>query len=60
VNVEKWQKFFSARPELGGWRVKKLGSFGDVAAVVFENPDASTHAYVMEDHAPSTGEYFVR
>ncbi len=40
VNVRKWQKFFSERPELWGWHVKKLGSFGDVAAVVFENPDA--------------------
>ena len=51
VNVKKWQKFFSARPELGGWRVKKLGSFGDVAAVVFENPNIGVRAYVIKSHA---------
>jgi hypothetical protein len=38
-NVHRWQKFFSQQPELALWHVRSLGSFGDVAAVVFENPD---------------------
>ena len=50
-NVKRWQEFFSARPELAGWQVKKLGSFGDVAPVVFENPDVSFHAsFVKSRH----------
>jgi hypothetical protein len=31
-----WRDWFTARPELAGWRVRRLGSFGDVEAVMFE------------------------
>jgi hypothetical protein len=51
VNVKRWQKFFSARPELAGWQVKTLGSFGDVAPIVFENPDVSFHASLLKSPA---------
>ena len=40
TTVNWWQRFFAQRPELSGWRVRKLGQYGDVEAVVFENPDA--------------------
>ena len=40
INVHRWERFFSGRPELALRHVRSLGSFGDVAAVVFENPDA--------------------
>ncbi|HUB32019.1 MAG TPA: glycosyltransferase family 39 protein [Bryobacteraceae bacterium] len=33
-----WRNWFRARPELAGWRVRNLGDFGDVEAVVFEKP----------------------
>jgi hypothetical protein len=33
-----WQHWFSARPELAGWRVRSLGAFGDVEVLVFEKP----------------------
>lgn len=32
-----WRGWFAARPELAGWRIRPLGSFGDVMALVFEN-----------------------
>jgi len=31
-----WVNWFSARPELAGWRVRGLGAFGDVEVLVFE------------------------
>lgn len=31
-----WRGWFGARPELAGWRIRPLGSFGDVAVLVFE------------------------
>jgi hypothetical protein len=34
--VHFWRNWFRARPELTGWRVRELGSFGDVFATVFE------------------------
>jgi len=34
--VHFWRDWFSARPELTGWRIRGLGAFGDVEAVVFE------------------------
>jgi hypothetical protein len=36
--VRFWRNWFSARPELKGWRVRELGAFGDVEALVFERP----------------------
>ncbi|MGJ5815386.1 hypothetical protein [Paludibaculum fermentans] len=36
LNVRFWQHWFSQRPELSGWKVRRLGSFGDVEAVYFE------------------------
>ena len=36
-NVERWRNFFSQRPELADWDIKKLRKFGDVEVVVFEN-----------------------
>jgi hypothetical protein len=34
--VDFWRGWFSARPELAGWRIRSLGPFGDVAVMVFE------------------------
>ena len=33
-----WRNWFSARPELAGWRIRGLGAFGDVEVLVFERP----------------------
>jgi len=33
-----WRDWFAARPELAGWRWRRLGPFGDVDVVVFEKP----------------------
>ena len=41
VNVNWWTRFFLGQPALAGWRSRKIGPFGDVEAVVFENPLAS-------------------
>jgi hypothetical protein len=41
-NVWFWQKWFAARPELAHWRIQRLGPFGDVEAVVFEEPSAES------------------
>jgi hypothetical protein len=54
TNVKKWQRFFAARPELAGWRIKTLGTFGDVAAVVFEPPDAGAKLFMIQDHVVTT------
>ena len=48
INVNRWQYFFSQRPELAGWHSKKLGGFGDVEAVVFENPDERLRSATAE------------
>ena len=37
-NVWHWQKWFAERPELAGWRNRRLGPFGDVEVAVFERP----------------------
>lgn len=37
-NVWFWRRWFLQRPELSGWRSRRLGSFGDVEAVLFERP----------------------
>jgi Dolichyl-phosphate-mannose-protein mannosyltransferase len=34
-NVEFWRRWFAARPELSGWRNRRLGLFGDVEVAVF-------------------------
>jgi hypothetical protein len=39
-NVEFWQRWFAARPELHGWRNRGLGSFGDVEVVAFSKSGA--------------------
>jgi mannosyltransferase len=31
-----WQDWFAARPELAGWRSRKMGPYGDVSIVIFE------------------------
>ncbi len=49
-NVNRWQYFFSRRPELAGWHIRKLGGFGDVGAVLFENPDAGLRGVVTEQN----------
>jgi uncharacterized membrane protein len=36
--VRFWRNWFSARPELAGWRIRGLGAFGDVEVLVFERP----------------------
>jgi mannosyltransferase len=43
-----WREWFSARPELAGWRIRRLGPFGDVEAFVFERdaPRAAKRAGV--------------
>src|SRR5580658_5358393 len=33
-----WRDWFQAQPELAAWRNRRLGSFGDVEAIVFEKP----------------------
>ncbi len=38
--VEFWQKWFAARPELAGWNNRRLGLFADVEVALFENPQA--------------------
>jgi hypothetical protein len=35
-----WQQWFAARPELAGWRSRRLGPFADVEVTLFENPEA--------------------
>ncbi len=35
-SVLAWRGWFAARPELAGWRNRRLGPFGDVEVVVFE------------------------
>ena len=37
-SVLHWRDWFRAQPELAAWRNRRLGSFGDVEAIVFENP----------------------
>lgn len=39
-NVWFWRRWFSLRPELAGWQWRRLGSFGDVEAVLMERPSA--------------------
>jgi len=36
IHVKFWREWFSRRPEFGGWRMRELGSFGDVGVVFFE------------------------
>ena len=50
TNVRRWQYFFSRRSELAGWHVKKLGGFGDVSAVLFENPDGQLRGVASEQN----------
>lgn len=35
--VKAWTTWFSARPELAGWKSRNIGDFGDVMAVLFEH-----------------------
>jgi hypothetical protein len=42
LNVDWWRRFFSQRPALADWNSQKLGSFGDVEVVVFENPRSAS------------------
>lgn len=35
-----WKGWFETRPELSGWRVRRLGPFADIEVFVFERPDA--------------------
>jgi hypothetical protein len=37
-----WRHWFAARPEFAGWRWRRLGPFGDVDVVLFENPGDRT------------------
>jgi hypothetical protein len=37
--VHFWREWFAARPELAGWRERRVGSFRDVDVVVFEKGD---------------------
>lgn len=34
--AEFWRSWFSGRPEFAGWRIRSLGSFGDVDVLVFD------------------------
>jgi hypothetical protein len=34
-----WRAWFQVRPELDGWRNRRLGPFGDVDVIVFEKPE---------------------
>lgn len=36
-NVHEWQEWLKLRNELRDWRSRRLGPFGDVDVVVFEN-----------------------
>jgi len=36
-----WRDWFAARPELAGWRARKLGPYGDVTIVIFEKSPLS-------------------
>jgi hypothetical protein len=38
--VKFWQQWFAARPELTGWRNRRLGPFEDVEVALFENPES--------------------
>jgi len=44
LNVDWWRRFFSQRPELAAWHSRKLGDFGDVEVVVFENRQRRTRS----------------
>jgi hypothetical protein len=49
INVKFWRDWFSARPELAGWRVNAMGSFGDVGVVLFEAfPAVTTDRFLVE------------
>jgi hypothetical protein len=37
-SVLHWRDWFQAQPELAAWRNRRLGSFGDVEAILFERP----------------------
>ena len=37
-SVHFWRGWFSARPELTGWRIHRVGLFGDVEVVAFDKP----------------------
>jgi len=37
-----WRDWFSAQPEMDGWRLRRLGPFGDVEVLVFERPERGT------------------
>jgi hypothetical protein len=43
-NVDFWEGWFAARPELAGWRYRRLGKFGDVEVSFFENPASNSRA----------------
>jgi hypothetical protein len=36
--VRLWQSFFTAQPDLAGWRSQRYGPFGDVEVAAFESP----------------------
>jgi hypothetical protein len=38
MSVRYWRDWFGAQPELAAWRRRRIGSFGDVDAIVFESP----------------------
>lgn len=41
-NVSYWRNWLAVRPELEGWQSRSLGSFGDVAVVVFDQGKIAT------------------
>jgi Domain of Unknown Function (DUF1080)/Dolichyl-phosphate-mannose-protein mannosyltransferase len=48
TNVRRWQYFFFRRSQLAGWHIEKIGGFGDVSAVLFENPDVRLRGVASE------------
>ncbi len=39
ASVTFWRKWYQGQSEFSGWTVRKLGDFGDVAAIAFNAPD---------------------
>jgi hypothetical protein len=43
-NVNSWRDWLRRRPAFSRWRIRELGRFGSVAALVFEKPGSSAGA----------------
>ena len=54
-NVRYWRAWFAGRPELAGWRQTRLGPFGNVDVVVFQNRAAVDRGQQKEGSPGTAG-----